>query len=75
MSKTSYLNPFKAIKYLFDKPQTLRYPFETKEIADRYRGFQKRLRIDTEDSIKMIGKSVQDAEIVLISVRIKRLRW
>ncbi|MEA3453301.1 MAG: FAD-dependent oxidoreductase [Candidatus Caldatribacteriota bacterium] len=41
MSKTSYLNPFKAIKYLFDKPQTLRYPFETKEIADRYRGFHK----------------------------------
>lgn len=41
MSITSYLNPFKAIKYLFDKPQTLRYPFETKEIADRYRGFHK----------------------------------
>jgi glutamate synthase (NADPH/NADH) small chain len=41
MSKTSYLNPFKAIKYLFEKPQTLKYPFETKEIADRYRGFHK----------------------------------
>ena len=41
MNKTSFLNPFKAIKYLFEKPQTLRYPFETKEIADRYRGFHK----------------------------------
>ena len=41
MSKTSYLNPFKAIKYLFEKPQTIKYPFETKEIADRYRGFHK----------------------------------
>jgi glutamate synthase (NADPH/NADH) small chain len=41
MPKTSYLNPFKAIKYLFEKPQTLKYPFETKEIADRYRGFHK----------------------------------
>ena len=41
MPKTSFLNPFKAIKYLFEKPQTLKYPFETKEIADRYRGFHK----------------------------------
>ncbi|MEA3499497.1 MAG: FAD-dependent oxidoreductase [Candidatus Marinimicrobia bacterium] len=41
MSKTSYLNPFKAIKYLFKKPQTLRYPFETLEIGDRCRGFHK----------------------------------
>lgn len=41
MPKTSYINPFKAIKYLFEKPQTLRYPFETKDIADRYRGFHK----------------------------------
>jgi len=41
MSKTSFLNPFKAIKYLFEKPQTLQYPFEVKEIADRYRGFHK----------------------------------
>ncbi len=39
MAKTSFINPFKAIKYLFEKPVTLRYPFETKEIADRYRGF------------------------------------
>jgi len=39
MAKTSLLNPFKAIKFLFEKPVTLRYPFETKEIADRYRGF------------------------------------
>ena len=41
MNKTNFLNPFKAIKYLFEKPKTLRYPFETKEIADRYRGFHK----------------------------------
>ncbi|MCK5767176.1 MAG: FAD-dependent oxidoreductase [Candidatus Atribacteria bacterium] len=41
MSKSSYLNPFKAIKYLFEKPKTLQYPFETLEISDRYRGFHK----------------------------------
>jgi len=41
MSVKNYLNPFKAIKYLFEKPETLQYPFETKEIADRYRGFHK----------------------------------
>jgi len=39
MSTTSFLNPFKAIKYLFKKPKTLRYPFELKEPAARYRGF------------------------------------
>lgn len=39
MSKTSFINPFKAIKYLFKKPKTLRYPFELKEPAVRYRGF------------------------------------
>ncbi|MCD6117527.1 FAD-dependent oxidoreductase [bacterium] len=41
MSNTSYLNPLKAVKYLFKKPQTLQYPFETNPIADRYRGFHK----------------------------------
>ncbi|HDR88546.1 MAG TPA: 4Fe-4S dicluster domain-containing protein [Bacteroidetes bacterium] len=35
----SVLKPFKAIKYLFAKPKTLRYPFELKEPAMRYRGF------------------------------------
>jgi len=35
----SILTPFKAVKYLFEKPKTLRYPFEKKEPAQRYRGF------------------------------------
>ncbi|HUU39412.1 MAG TPA: 4Fe-4S binding protein, partial [Desulfatiglandales bacterium] len=39
MSKPSLLSPFKAIRYLFKKPKTLRYPFELKEPALRYRGF------------------------------------
>ena len=38
MKKGSLLNPFKAIRYLFKKPKTLRYPFEPKEPAKRYRG-------------------------------------
>jgi glutamate synthase (NADPH/NADH) small chain len=37
--KGSLLSPFKAISYLFKKPRTLRYPFEPKEPAPRYRGF------------------------------------
>lgn len=37
--KGSFLSPLKIIKYLFKKPKTLRYPFETKEPALRYRGF------------------------------------
>ena len=37
--KGSVVSPFKAIRYLFRKPQTLRYPFEPKEPALRYRGF------------------------------------
>jgi len=37
--KPSLLSPFKAIKYLFKKPVTLRYPFELKEPSMRYRGF------------------------------------
>jgi glutamate synthase (NADPH/NADH) small chain len=39
MISSSILTPFKAIKYLFTKPKTLRYPFEKKEPALRYRGF------------------------------------
>ncbi|MCD6415294.1 MAG: FAD-dependent oxidoreductase [Planctomycetes bacterium] len=39
MGKPSILSPFRAIKYLFQKPVTLRYPFEKKEPAPRYRGF------------------------------------
>jgi glutamate synthase (NADPH/NADH) small chain len=37
--KGSILSPFRAVKYLFKKPRTLRYPFEPKEAALRYRGF------------------------------------
>jgi len=37
--KGGVLIPFKAIAYLFKKPRTLRYPFESKEPAMRYRGF------------------------------------
>lgn len=39
MAKRSLLSPFKSIGYLFKKPKTLRYPFELKEPAQRYRGF------------------------------------
>lgn len=38
MGKPSIFSPFEAIKYLFKKPKTLRYPFEPKEPAQRYRG-------------------------------------
>jgi glutamate synthase (NADPH/NADH) small chain len=37
--KGSVLSPFKAVNFLFKKPRTLRYPFERKEPALRYRGF------------------------------------
>jgi glutamate synthase (NADPH/NADH) small chain len=37
--KGSILSPFKAINFLFKNPLTLRYPFEPKEPAMRYRGF------------------------------------
>jgi len=37
--KGSMLSPFKAVGFLFKKPRTLRYPFEPKEPALRYRGF------------------------------------
>jgi glutamate synthase (NADPH) small chain len=36
---SSIMSPFKAVKFLFDKPKTIRYPFELKEPSDRYRGF------------------------------------
>jgi glutamate synthase (NADPH/NADH) small chain len=39
MKKASIFSPFKTLKYLFKKPKTLRYPFEAKEPALRYRGF------------------------------------
>jgi len=39
MAKPSILSPFKAIRFLFHKPKTLRYPFEKKEPALRCRGF------------------------------------
>jgi len=39
MPKRSIFSPFKSAKFLFKKPKTLRYPFELKEPAARYRGF------------------------------------
>jgi len=39
MPKRSIFSPFKSVKFLFKKPKTLRYPFELKEPAARYRGF------------------------------------
>lgn len=38
MGKPSIWSPFRAIRYLLRKPKTLRYPFEPKEPAERYRG-------------------------------------
>ncbi len=39
IKKGNILSPFKAIKFLFKKPRTFRYPFEPKEPSLRYRGF------------------------------------
>ncbi|MBN1577769.1 MAG: FAD-dependent oxidoreductase [Chitinispirillaceae bacterium] len=39
MAMPSILGPFKTLRFLFEKPKTLRYPFERKEPALRYRGF------------------------------------
>jgi glutamate synthase (NADPH/NADH) small chain len=39
IDKGSLLGPFKAIRFLWKRPKTLRYPFEPKEPALRYRGF------------------------------------
>ncbi len=36
--KGSFLKPLTSVKYLFKKPHTLRYPKETKPVADRFRG-------------------------------------
>ena len=38
-ARKSVLKPVKAIKYLFKKPITFRFPFETREASLRYRGF------------------------------------
>ncbi len=39
MAKPNLLSPLKSARFLFKKPKTLRYPFELKEPAQRYRGF------------------------------------
>jgi glutamate synthase (NADPH/NADH) small chain len=39
MAKPSYLSSLNVARFLFRKPKTLRYPFEPKEPAQRYRGF------------------------------------
>ena len=39
MARSSLLKPFRAVRFLFSKPKTLRYPFQLKEPAPRYRGF------------------------------------
>jgi len=39
MAKGSFLNSLKVAGFLFRKPKTLRYPFESKTPAPRYRGF------------------------------------
>ncbi|MBN2103217.1 FAD-dependent oxidoreductase [bacterium] len=39
MAKPSLFSPLKSARFLFKKPKTLRYPFELKEPAGRYRGF------------------------------------
>ena len=39
MAGPSILSPLKVLRFLFEKPKTLRYPFERKEPALRYRGF------------------------------------
>ena len=37
--KADLLNPFKALKSLFQKPVTIRTPFEHHNTPERYRGF------------------------------------
>jgi len=39
MGRPSIFSPLKALRFLVDKPKTLKYPFELKEPAARYRGF------------------------------------
>jgi len=39
VKKGSFWASFKAIRFLFKKPKTIKYPFEKKEPALRYRGF------------------------------------
>ncbi len=38
-AKKSFLTPLKAAKYLFMKPITFTFPFQTREASQRYRGF------------------------------------
>ncbi len=38
-ARKSALKPIKTIKYLFKKPITFKFPFETRDAAQRYRGF------------------------------------
>ena len=39
--KGSVLGPFVGLKYLFEKPRTVAYPYEKRVISERYRGFHK----------------------------------
>jgi glutamate synthase (NADPH/NADH) small chain len=39
MAEPGILSPFKALRFLLRKPKTLKYPFEKKQPALRYRGF------------------------------------
>ena len=39
VKKGSFWTPFMAIRFLFKKPKTIKYPFQKKEPALRYRGF------------------------------------
>lgn len=47
--KKSFAAPFKALKFLFEKPITIRAPFESHKTPERYRGFH------LNDLIKCIG--------------------
>jgi len=65
MGKPSFLSPFKAIRYLFKKPKTLRYPFEPKENLPK----------DTGGFISMIGKNALAVVTALIYTRMKQSPW
>jgi len=47
--KGSFLKPFKSLKYIGQKPVTIRVPYEERPTAERYRGFH------TNDWDKCIG--------------------
>lgn len=38
-NKGSFLKPFKSLKYIGEKPVTIRVPYEERPTAERYRGF------------------------------------